>query len=770
MLNWSRWVACFAPLCISVAVSAQPCERRWELPAEGGVLAVEQRAPNILALELQPHGERSPDSEMLLPRNSDTLCLPERGKPLRIGPLTVPLDAASPRSLTVINGAATGLAAALSFDSAQAVELRFPADVPLFGVISSRHRPLAFDRDATVFAGLNGDAGGPLLWTTRGWGVLWDGKGGVVRRGDGRAEILQWGNHHFALYLLGGTPKEILGAATQLTGRSQLPAKWMLGFQNFEWGQNEAELLRHDAEYHARGIPVSAYGLDYDWFRYGEDGGGDVSWDSERFPNGASGELARDLAKRGAHLWLIRKPWLTIGTQLWRTAYKRGWMYVKGDGTPSKTFDFNTVEARHWWWAQHQPLLGSGVGGFWNDEAERDNFSFLQMARAEYEGARASTEKRLWSTNRNFYLGAQRFAYQSWSGDQKSSWGALAQQPTMMLGSAHLAQSWWGMDVGGFKGLPWWADVPNGFRGSPEPELYARWMQLGAFVPVYRAHGRFNLHRQPWLFGTRAEAAAREAIALRYSLLPYWYALADAAAQDGVPPVRSSALEYPDDREAERLSDQFFVGPDLLFAPVLHKGAGQVKVHLPAGIWSDWFTGKRYQGPLDLDRTVDTGTWRDFPLFVRAGAIIPTTAALPPESDRPWETLALELYPEAVESVRSIYDDDGESYQYERGQFFRVPFRQRLTDGGAEVSIEAVQGVFVSPLHRLRLRFHLPVQPGSSQGGFAVHVAGEPITGVREEAEGDYRIVEAEVPFAPGERIEVRPAHIPAHIPEAQTQ
>ena len=169
----------------------------------------------------------------------------------------------------------------------------------------------------------------------------------------------------------------------------------------------------------------------------------------------------------------------------------------------------------------------------------------------------------------------------------------------------------WGMDGGGFK------------APMPSPENYARWIQFGAFTPVFRVHADFGQKRQPWVYGPVAEKAATEAIRLRYSLIPYIYSYEHHAHADGVGLVRPLQFVYPQDAAQRDRIDAWMFGDYLLVAPVVEQGQTVKRLQLPHGRWVNWFDGKTYEGDREITLKVDAANWSDIPLFVREGAIIP---------------------------------------------------------------------------------------------------------------------------------------------------
>ncbi len=581
---------------------------------------------------------------------------------------------------------------------------------PMYGIIGQLNQSLTIRGPLGVYAGSNGGAGAPFIWSTAGFGYLWDSDGGGVQVEDSSFAVQQPTKENFKYFLLAGPPRAIFRGIGEVSGFPPLVPKYALGFMNFEWGMIETELMRHIAGYRSRNIPIDLFGIDYEWFQYGKDNYREFEWNARNYPNGPTGKLCKEiLPPLGIKLATIRKPWLKIGTQQWRDAAEKGWLHKDSRGELTREFDMTTQAARDWWWSHSRHLVDTGIPAYWTDEADGiNNFRYIQMQKMYYDGERSLSDRRVWSLNRNFYLGAQRYAYTSWSGDIDCTWKSMQEQRGMMLTSLHLGQTWWSMDAGGFRGLPWWADVPHGFKGLPTAETYTRWIQFASFAPIFRVHGRHSNHRQPWKFGAKAEAAATKFIRMRYELLPYWYSLAWQASTQNLSPIRSLVFDYPDDPRGANSIDEWMVGDSLLVAPVAEVGAKEVKLYLPAGEWIDYFTGERHTGGKELARPVDTATWQDMPIYIKRGAILPKAPAVNYVDEKPLDPITVDVYPDAKPSELLYFDDDGKTYAYERGDFFALPLKaERASDGTVRFALGKNQGKREFPFKKLITRIHL---------------------------------------------------------------
>ena len=279
-------------------------------------------------------------------------------------------------------------------------------------------------------------------------------------------------------------------------------------------------------------------------------------------------------------------------------------------------------------------------------------------------------------------LGNQRYPI-GFSGDTVVSWASLRFQPYFTATAANVGFGWWSHDIGGH------------MRGMEDPELYARWVQLGVFSPILRLHSTNNpFHdRRPWAHGEDVLRVVREAMQLRHALIPYLYTMAWRAHQESIPLVSPMYHVHPEAQEAYCCPNQYYFGSELLVAPYVQKagaetGMSRQVVWLPDGDWYDFFSGEHYAG----------GCWRalygqagDIPVFARAGAIVP----LGPRKgwggiDTPHE-LELHVFAGAGNAF-TLYEDDGDSTAYQQGAYCRTTFEQIWRDDRLELIIHPAEG------------------------------------------------------------------------------
>ncbi|MFF8476886.1 TIM-barrel domain-containing protein [Streptomyces sp. NPDC015414] len=458
----------------------------------------------------------------------------------------------------------------------------------------------------------------------------------------GRCELRMDGGP-LRCWVMVGTPARVLLTWASLTGAPALPPAWALGHQHARWGfGDEQEVRRIVAGYQERDLPLDAVHLDIDHL----DGHRTFTVDQERFPK--LPVLAEELRREGVRLVSIVDPAVKAvpggavydsGSALDAFVRDGSGRTVRGEVWAGESVfpDFTHARVRKWWGGLYEERLAQGFAGFWHDMNEPTSFSAfgettlprsarhavegrggdhreahnvyaLCMARAGYEGLRElSPRERPFLFSRSGWAGMQRYGG-TWSGDVATGWPGLRASLALVLGMGLCGVPYSGPDVGGFD-------------GSPSPELYLRWFQLGAYLPLFRTHAGLRAgRREPWEFGAEVLGHARAALLERRRLLPYFVTLAHLARRTGAPYVRPVWWGAPEDRALRDCEDAFLLGDQLLVAPVLDPGTGRRAVRLPRGRWYDTVTEQAYEGPGRV--LLDTPLSR-IPVLARAGAVVP---------------------------------------------------------------------------------------------------------------------------------------------------
>ncbi|MEK9136007.1 MAG: TIM-barrel domain-containing protein [Bacteroidota bacterium] len=525
-------------------------------------------------------------------------------------------------------------------------------------------------------------------------------------------------------FVYGPAPSKVLTRFTELIGRMPLPPRWSLGYQQCRWSYAPESRVREIANgFRSRDIPCDVIYLDIDYM----EGYRIFTWSQKNFPDPE--KLISDLSHDGFRIAVIVDPGIKADTSYhaYRTGlagnhflkYTDGRTYI-GKVWPGECAfpDFTSTETRKWWGENFSVLVDAGVRGWWNDmnepsvfdvptktvdldvihndnglvttHAKSHNIYGMQMTRATYEGVRALLpSERPFVLTRASYAGGHRYSA-AWTGDNVASWDHLQMAVPMCLNLSISGQPFVGTDIGGF-------------IGYPSGELFARWLQLGVFTPLMRAHSVINeKNKEPWEYGDEFTAINRETINLRYQLLPYIYNTMYQASTTGIPPMRPMAFAFPDDKAFTWNDEEFMFGDDLLVAPVLSEGARTRELRLPKGVWYDYWTGTRLEGGRSI--TVDAPLNR-IPVFVKAGAIIPTQQVVQYSDQAPIDPLTLTVYPTELQSSLTYYEDDGHSFEYEKGVYFRRTINQWNSSTGITLTISKAEGSYVPPKRSLVVKF-----------------------------------------------------------------
>ena len=606
----------------------------------------------------------------------------------------------------------------------------------------------------------------PCFVSTRGYGVLLD-CGSLMTFRDGPDGACWWADvvDELDYYFTAGSSFDAVTRNLHvLTGPAPLLPRWAFGFaQSKERYVNAQELIDVVREYRRRRIPLDLIVLDWKSWPNGA-GWGQKEFDPRRFPDPAA--LTRELHALGARLMVSIWPIMTGDCTNQRELAERGLML----GNQS-TYDAFSPEARQVYWRQaERGLFAHGVDAWWCDCTEPFEADWsgatkpepatrlrlntdaakqyldpgqistysLPHSRGIYEGQRRVTaEKRVVNLTRSGYAGQHRFATICWNGDISATWETLRRCIPEGLNFCATGEPYWTVDIGGFfinrdpKLWFWQGDYAAGCRGltdmnahEPDPrdtgctdlgfhELYTRWVQYAAFLPMFRSHGT-DAAREIWRFGEAGnpfyDAIARY-IRLRYQVLPYIYSLAAQVTRAGSSLMRHVALEFPRDPATHGLTDQFLFGTALLVCPVtspMYYGPGSDpllnvekcrNVYLPAGgAWFDFWTGQRHEGGQTIRCAAPLET---LPLFVRAGTLLPLGPDVQFAAEKPADPIELRVYAGA-DGELSLYEDEGDSYRYEQGASALIPIS--WNDRSQTLTFGARQGNFPGMLQERTFR------------------------------------------------------------------
>jgi alpha-glucosidase len=552
---------------------------------------------------------------------------------------------------------------------------------------------------------------------------------------------------------------DVVRRYTQITGRAPLPAPWSLGFHQSRWEGpcdgspaerpfcSASQIAAVAKRFRDSKIPADSIFLDIQHMN----GYRSFTFDGARFANPEG--LVSELDALGFKTQIIVDPGIKIDSSwdIYKSGLDASHFLKTSTGSvfegevwpgPSVFPDFSAQKTRTWWSALAEQAAKRGIRGLWIDMNEPSSFKTggtvpddvvvdgdgrgpttmaelhnayaLFEAKATYEGMKAAhPDERPFVLSRAAFAGQQKWSA-VWTGDAPSTWTTLtATLPQLLhLGLSGMAFS--GSDVGGYSG-----------RAESTPELFSRWMSLGAISPFFRAHAERDARRQePWAFGPEVEDATRDLVSIRYELMPYLYSAFDETQRTGAPVLRPLVFDFQDDDKTHAISDEAMLGSQILVAPVLTQAAGAGRsIYLPkssttssSARWFELRSGALYEGGRTI--AVSSGIPTEgmpksaLPLFAREGAIIPRTEVGSRVGEKP--VLILDVFPAAeTKTSFTLYEDDGKLAPTSS----RVTFTLERTPTGERLSASAREGTWVGAQPQILVRFrrvdHAPTSTGA---------------------------------------------------------
>ncbi len=525
-------------------------------------------------------------------------------------------------------------------------------------------------------------------------------------------------------YFFGGsTVESILKDYTALTGRTPMPPLWSLGFQQSRWGYDSQEQLLTIAKtFREKKMPADVIVSDINYM----DNYKVFTWNPTNFQNVKA--MNTQMKGMGFDMVTIIDPGIKI--EKGYTAYEEGVaknLFAKypdgrtyvGHVWPGRCHfpDFVKPATQRWWGQSFKSsYVDNGVRGFWNDMNEpaawgrefpnliefgegKDKATLykvknaygLLMSKATYEGTKALMNgQRPFVLTRAAYAGIQKYSAQ-WTGDNVSS------DEHMMLGFRLLNSM-------GVSGVPYVGMDIGGFIGNPSPDLFIRWMSLGVYSPLFRNHTHIGYnYREPWLFGETNTYTIRRILEQRYQMLPYLYSSFYQSHTTGLPVNRMLPIHYTYDEKVynSKVENQFLFGENILVAPV-ESNKQTVEVYFPGS--TKWYR-------LSNDEVFEGGSSRfvaaplsNLPVFVKEGAIVPMQSVIQHTKEKGDGILRLHIWKGTTPTAFVYYEDDGETYDYEKNGFYRRTIT--YNPSGNAIIFSKKEGMYTSRFDRVQLELH----------------------------------------------------------------
>lgn len=592
------------------------------------------------------------------------------------------------------------------------LSLKFREDEVLFGLGQAQEGVWNLRGTTQYLHQANMKIAIPVLLSGEGYAILLSTQGSAIFEDDPYGSYLYTeADEYLDYYFIAGKLPEVVKGIRMLTGKAAMLPSWAFGYiQSKERYETAEEIVETAHRFRESGFGLDAVVLD--WMSWPGNLWGQKTLDEERFPDpkGMTGALHEEQVHFMISIWPNMSQECSNYVE-----FKESGLLLPN----SNLYDVFRKEGRELYWQQaERGLYCYGVDGWWCDSSEavcpewergicpppavmyqdfvdaagkimpldKINAYGLYHARGVFEGQTGITrEKRVLNLTRSGYPGSQKYGAILWSGDISATWDTLRKQVTEGISFCACGLPYWTLDIGAFfvkQGIPWFwnGDFPEGLEDPGYRELYVRWFQYGAFLPVFRSHGT-DCPREPWNFGKPGDVfyhALQKAVRLRYELMPYIYSLAGAVWKEDELMMRPLIYDFPEDRQAARIGNQYMFGPALMVCPVTRpicygsckvpaeETNKQMQIYLPAGTgWYDYYTQEQYAGGQKITVTV---TMDHIPLFVRAGAILPMAQTGMNTSEQAGKPIELHIYPGA-DGWFVLYEDAGDGYGYEQGEY-----------------------------------------------------------------------------------------------------
>jgi alpha-D-xyloside xylohydrolase len=482
----------------------------------------------------------------------------------------------------------------------------------------------------------------------------------------------------------GPSADDVIATYRDLSGNVPLLPLWAYGFwQCRERYSSGDQLVETVKEFRIRNLPMDV--IVQDWQYWGNNGWGVPQFDKINYANPAG--FIKKLHDLNAHfsisIWSNPDKNSDIGQE-----YVKKSLYIPE--TPWLDY-FNPLTRETYWNTLRDNLFTYGVDSWWMDATEPENDALkgektyiglgdfyrltypLMVSRAVYEGQRkTASDKRVCILTRSAFLGQQKYGIINWSGDVGGNWDALRRQIVAGLNYNITGLPYWTTDIGGF-----FRPGRSQYTDEKYQELLIRWFQWGAFNPVFRIHG-FQTETEPWKYGQIVEDNMRKMMNLRYRLLPYIYSEAWQVTNNGSTIMRPLVMDFRDDITALNQPFEYMFGNAFLVAPVTEPDIMEWNVYLPKSTaWYDFWSGQKYNG----DQTIKAqAPLNKIPLFVRAGSIVPMGKMIQYTGQLPADTIEIRIY-KGADGRFELYEDENDSYNYEKGVFSLIDFKWDDTNG-----------------------------------------------------------------------------------------
>lgn len=601
-------------------------------------------------------------------------------------------------------------------------------DEAIYGLGQQQHGKMNQRGDTLHMIQGNTDDYIPYFLSVKGYGLFWDNYSPTlfVDNPDSTTFRSDVGDCIDYYFMYGGDAHGVIAEMRDLTGQVPMLPLWTYGYwQSRERYKSQKEIVDVVKKYRELGVPLD--GIIQDWQYWGDN----YHWNAMQFLNPEFPDPQKMIDEiHDMHAHIIISVWASFGpkTKQYEILNKKGmllnfktWPLSAKDVWPPdmrypsgvRVYDAYNPEAREIFWKfLNKGLFSLGIDGWWLDSSEPDHLdvkpsdfddhtylgTFRKVRNAfplvhvggVYNGQRSVTSaKRVFILTRSMFAGQQRYGADTWSGDVVASWDALRNQISAGLNFSLCGIPYWNSDIGGF--FLW--NFPQKLKDANYRELYARWIQFGAFCPMMRSHGT-DAPREIYHFGKKGDKiydAIDKYINLRYRLLPYIYSTSWDVTANQSSMMRALVMDFPNDKKVLNINNEYMFGKAFLVCPVTDSMYSKIVVHgndtsivgdfekikstnvyLPKGTdWIDFWSGEKYNGGQSINKETPIDI---MPLYVKAGAILPIGPKVEYATQKKWDNLEIRIYPGA-DGKFTLYEDENDNYDYQKGLYSTITFK-----------------------------------------------------------------------------------------------
>lgn len=467
-----------------------------------------------------------------------------------------------------------------------------------------------------------------------------------------------------------------------LTGRPALIPRYALGI----WWNKEDVYSFEDTkkllgDFARHRIPYSVLLLGNYWHTKTDLIKTGYTFSENLFPNPE--EFVKYMHERGVRIGVTLDPSEGVSKQ------EKNYSLIKEDLnlTDEVNIPFNAFDSRfikEYFYNLIHPLNDLGIDFYFLDYYNKKDMATLNALNYyHFNDYKKYANQRGMLLSRNGLVASHRLPVY-YSGKTRVSWETLKLLPFYNSTASNIGLSWWSHDIGGYQ------------DGIEDGELYLRYVQLGTFSPIFRFSAKFGHYykREPWRWGVQTLNIVRDYCILRHRLIPYLYSEAYKYHTTGLPLVQPLYYQKPEVYDEPVYKNEYTFGTELFVAPITEKkdqimNRAIERLLLPNGMWYDFNTGKKFLGN---NRYVAFYKDEDFPVFARAGAIIPL--GILEENinvTNPPKALEIHVFP-GKSNIYKLYEDDGYSSLYEKGYYIMTHIDYNYLQNNYTLIVHPVEG------------------------------------------------------------------------------